>query len=69
VAQRLPLEIPIANFTVKAGANHLERNVANGTVEAGALQRGTVRQTNQTLNTEKGNWTHTTGYDQMFIKY
>jgi alkaline phosphatase D len=68
VAFRNPLEISLANFTVLAGANRLQRNVANGTVENGALQRGVVEQTNLTLNTETGAW-NVTHFDQMFIKY
>jgi alkaline phosphatase D len=68
VATRNPFEISLANFTVKAGANHLERSVANGTVEAGALQRGAVRQTNLTLNTEAKTW-NVTKFDKMFITY
>ncbi|KAJ4299059.1 hypothetical protein N0V90_004303 [Kalmusia sp. IMI 367209] len=68
VAFRNPLEISLANFTVVAGANHLQRNVANGSVENGALQRGSVRQTNLTRNTETGMW-NVTHFDQMFIKY
>jgi alkaline phosphatase D len=68
VAFRNPLEISLANFTVRAGDNHLQRSVANGTVESGALQEGNVRQTNLTLNTETGTW-NVTHFDQMFIKY
>lgn len=68
VASRNPFEISLANFTVRAGANHLERSVANGTVESGALQKGSVRQTNLTLNTEDQTW-NITHFDQMFIKY
>ncbi|KAF2267353.1 hypothetical protein CC78DRAFT_457557 [Lojkania enalia] len=68
VASRNPFEISLANFTVKAGDNHLTRNVGNGTVEAGALQRGTTRQTNVTLNTETGTW-NVTMFNQMFIQY
>lgn len=68
MATRNPLEISLANFTVKAGANHLQRSVANGTVESGAIQRGSVKQTNLTLNTEKGTW-NVTAFEQMFIHY
>ncbi|OAG11648.1 alkaline phosphatase [Paraphaeosphaeria sporulosa] len=68
VAFRNPLEISLANFTVLAGANRLQRRVANGTVENGALQRGSVKQTNLTLNTETGAW-NVTHFNQMFIKY
>ncbi|KAF2275289.1 uncharacterized protein EI97DRAFT_82702 [Westerdykella ornata] len=68
VATRNPFEISLANFTVKAGENHLTRNVANGTVESGALQTGNVKQTNVTLDTETNTW-NITKFDQMFIKY
>jgi alkaline phosphatase D len=68
VATRNPLEISLANFTVNAGDNHLQRSIANGTVEAGALQRGTVKQTNMTLNTEDGTW-NITKINGMYIKY
>lgn len=68
VATRNPFEISLANFTVKAGSNHLERNVANGTVEAGALQRGNVKQTNLTLNTDTGTW-NVTKFEKMYIEY
>lgn len=71
VAYRNPLEISLANFTVLAGSNHLQRSVANGTVESGALQRGSVKQTNLTVNTENWTWNTTRGgiFDQMHIKY
>ncbi|KAI8931617.1 hypothetical protein NX059_011269 [Plenodomus lindquistii] len=68
VATRNPYEVSLANFTVKAGANHLERNVAGGKVESGALQRGQTVPTNLTLNTETGVW-DIRGFEQMFIKY
>jgi alkaline phosphatase D len=58
----------LANFTVKAGANHLDRSVAGGRVESGALQRGNVVPTNVTLNTENGTW-NVTGFEQMFVTY
>lgn len=68
VATQNPFEISLANFTVKAGDNHLERQVGNGTVEAGALKGGIVRQTNLTLNTADGTW-NITKFDKMFIEY
>lgn len=68
VATRNPFEIPLANFTVKAGANHLQRNVAGGRVESGALQRGTTVPTNLTLNTQTGTW-NVTGFNSMFVTY
>lgn len=68
VAFRNPFELSLANFTVKAGANHLQRNVADGRVESGALQRGETVPTNLTFNTQTGTW-NVTGFDQMFIAY
>ncbi|KAF2194125.1 phosphodiesterase/alkaline phosphatase D precursor [Zopfia rhizophila CBS 207.26] len=68
VATRNPFEISLANFTVTSGDNHIARSVANGTVESGALQRGNVKQTNLTLNTETGTW-NVTRFEQMFIQY
>lgn len=68
VATRNPFEVSLANFTVKVGANHLQRNIANGSVESGALQRGKTMPTNLTLNTETGTW-NVTGFSQMFISY
>jgi hypothetical protein len=71
VATRNPFEISLANFTVLAGANRIERSgasVANGSVESGALQRGDTKVTNLTLNTQTGSW-NVTMFDQMFIKY
>jgi alkaline phosphatase D len=68
VATRNPFEVSLANFTVKAGANHLDRNVAGGRVESGALQRGSTVPTNFTLNTLTGTW-NVTGFNTMFITY
>jgi len=68
VATRNPFEVSLANFTVKAGANHLDRNVAGGRVESGALQRGNTVPTNLTLNTLTGIW-NVTGFNTMFISY
>ncbi|KAH7397372.1 PhoD-like phosphatase-domain-containing protein [Pyrenochaeta sp. MPI-SDFR-AT-0127] len=68
VAFRNPFEMNLENFTVKAGANHLERNVANGSVESGALQRGKTVPMNLTLNTQNGTW-NVTAFQQMFITY
>ncbi|KAK0387096.1 hypothetical protein NLU13_5409 [Sarocladium strictum] len=66
VATRNSWDIPLANFTVKAGANHLERPVAGGRVESGALRGGEVKHTNLTLNTDNGEW-KVIGFDKMFI--
>lgn len=73
VASRNPLDISLANFTVKAGANHLARTndsvvAVGGRVESGALQRGPTTPTNLTLNTVTNLW-NITGIEQMFIQY
>lgn len=68
VTFRNPFEVSLANFTVKAGNNHLDRDVAGGSVESGALQRGMTVPTNLTLNTGTGTW-NITGFEQMFIQY
>jgi alkaline phosphatase D len=49
-------EIPIANFTVMAGENRLQRPVANGIVESGSLKFGKVVQNNLTVDTNNGTW-------------
>ena len=55
-------EVSIANFTVKAGENHLERHgdkliaSPDGVVESGSLQRGVTTTTNVTLDTNTGEW-------------
>ncbi|CBX99519.1 hypothetical protein IAQ61_005227 [Plenodomus lingam] len=56
VVTRNAWEIPIANFTVKNGANRLQRPVAGGVVESGSLKYGKVVQTNVTLDTHNGTW-------------
>jgi alkaline phosphatase D len=56
IINRNPDEISLANFTVKSGANKLQRPVAGGIVESGALKLGQVKQTNATNNTETGVW-------------
>ncbi|WEW54972.1 alkaline phosphatase [Emydomyces testavorans] len=57
---RDPGEISLANFTVKSGANRLDRGgvgvPAGGIVENGWLKDGKVVQTNITNNTETGQW-------------
>ena len=68
VATRNPYEISLANFTVIAGANKLQRPVAGGSVESGFLQGGEVDMTNLTLNTETGEYLFTS-FNQMFISY
>lgn len=68
VATRNPYEIPLANFTVAAGANHLSRPIAGGNVESGAISEGTQKLTNVTYNTESKKW-EVTSFDKMFISY
>ncbi|KAK3303351.1 alkaline phosphatase-like protein [Chaetomium strumarium] len=66
VASRNAWDLPLANFTVAAGKNHLSRPVADGKVEAGFLRGGATTGTNFTLNTETGRW-ETIGFDKMYI--
>ncbi|KAF7525336.1 hypothetical protein G7054_g11123 [Neopestalotiopsis clavispora] len=66
VASRNGWDLPLANFTVHAGANRLARPVAGGYVEAGALRGGTTRPTNVTLNTETGKW-DVIGFAEMHL--
>ncbi|KAJ4315322.1 hypothetical protein N0V94_006018 [Neodidymelliopsis sp. IMI 364377] len=62
VRTRNPYDIPLANFTVKAGANHLQRPIAGGSVNSGYLknadQPGRVAGVNGTiaLDTVTGSW-------------
>jgi alkaline phosphatase D len=56
VVSRNGWEIPIANFTVKNGANKLQRPVAGGVVESGSLKGGKVDQGNVTIDTNNGTW-------------
>lgn len=49
-------EIPLANFTVLAGGNKLQRPVAGGVVENGSLKGGQTKQTNVTVDTNGGAW-------------
>lgn len=56
VVTRNAWEIPLANFTVKAGANKLQRPVAGGVVESGSLKFGKTVQSNITLDTSNGTW-------------
>ncbi|KAF2870418.1 putative alkaline phosphatase [Massariosphaeria phaeospora] len=75
VATRNPYELPLANFTVKAGENRLQRSggdgnssVAGGVVEAGGLQRGETRGSNLTLDTQTGEW-KVRSFEHMYIQY
>ncbi|KAL4894754.1 PhoD-like phosphatase-domain-containing protein [Aspergillus ambiguus] len=67
VATRNAWELPLANFTVKHGDNHLTRPVAGGVVEAGVLANGEVKHTNVTVNTETGEWKEI-GFERMYIR-
>lgn len=49
-------EIPLANFTVLAGENKLQRPVGGGIVESGSLKFGKRVQNNITLDTNSGEW-------------
>ncbi|KAL1638335.1 hypothetical protein SLS56_000143 [Neofusicoccum ribis] len=68
LVQRTPYEVSLANFTVKRDANALQRPVAGGIVESGALKGGKVVQTNLTYDTSTGEYkVHnlaTFGYNQ-----
>lgn len=66
MAQRNSWNLPLANFTVAANDNHLERPVGGGQAEAGSLKFGEVKHTNVTLNTETGEW-EVIGFDKMYI--
>ncbi|KAI5926793.1 PhoD-like phosphatase-domain-containing protein [Camillea tinctor] len=66
VASRNAWDLPLANFTVRAGENRLARPVAGGAVEAGALRAGDTRPTNVSLDTETGEW-RAVGFDQMYL--
>ncbi|KAK4127309.1 alkaline phosphatase-like protein [Parathielavia appendiculata] len=67
VATRNSWDLPLANFTVSAGENHLSRPVAGGNVEAGFLRGGKTTGTNVTLNTDTFQW-ETIGFETMYIK-
>ena len=59
IITRNPLEISLANFTVKSGENRLARPIGGGIAEVGSLKGGTIHQTNITNNTETGLYTIT----------
>lgn len=69
MATRNPYELPLANFTVEAGTNHLRRPL--GDVVNGALQGGFPTFDNITLSTETGEWFEQEWADvvEMFIWY
>jgi alkaline phosphatase D len=67
-ATRNGWELPLANFTVAAGANHPTRPIAGGKVEARALSSGigNTHATNLTLDTNTGKW-GVVGFETMFL--
>jgi len=68
VATRNSFDIPLANFTVVSGENHLQRPVAGGRAESGALRYGEIIHTNFTLNTDTGVWNETE-FENMYVKH
>lgn len=70
LVQRTPYEVSLANFTVKANENHLQRPVAGGVVASGALKNGKTVQLNVTNNTLTGKYSIQNvaefGYGQSF---
>ncbi|KAB5528007.1 PhoD-like phosphatase-domain-containing protein [Coniochaeta sp. 2T2.1] len=66
VATRNPYDLPLANFTVRAGENKLARPVAGGQVEAGSLKGGKTVPTNVTYNTNTKGW-EVIGFNKMYI--
>ncbi|KAL1628336.1 hypothetical protein SLS54_001909 [Diplodia seriata] len=69
LVQRTPLEVSLANFTVLRDANAVQRPVAGGVVESGAVKFGEVLQTNLTYDTATGEYSvhnlSTFGYNQI----
>ncbi|KAH8677650.1 PhoD-like phosphatase [Xylariales sp. PMI_506] len=61
---RQPYEFSLANFTVRAGDNHLLRSSgsAGGVVESGSSKNGQLVQTNMTLDTATGEYFVYSGY-------
>ncbi|RKL16186.1 hypothetical protein BFJ68_g5437 [Fusarium oxysporum] len=59
-------DIPLANFTVLAGDNHIHRPKDGVQAESGALKSGEIKHTNLTLNTETGVW-KVQGFDKMYL--
>lgn len=68
VATHNAWDIPLANFTVFPGDNHIHRPEGGSKVESGALKNGEVEHTNLTLNTETGEW-KVIGFEKMFLDY
>lgn len=57
IVTRNPLEISLANFTVKSGSNRLSRPLAGGAAESGSLRGGMIAHTNSNNNTATGEYT------------
>ena len=66
VATRNSWDLPLANFTMAAGANHIMRPIGGGSVEAGVARGGETKPTNLTLNTDFGKW-EVVGFEMMFL--
>ncbi|KAJ1331193.1 alkaline phosphatase D [Microdochium nivale] len=66
VASRNSWDLPLANFTVAAGGNKLDRPVGGGKVEAGYGKGLETAPTNLTLNTETQEW-DVVGYNVMYL--
>ncbi|RYP34941.1 hypothetical protein DL767_004018 [Monosporascus sp. MG133] len=66
VAERQGWDLPLANFTVLAGANRVSRPLAGGAVEAGWLKEGETTPSNVSLDTETGVW-DVVGFEQMYL--
>ncbi|KAG6300416.1 hypothetical protein E4U09_006888 [Claviceps aff. purpurea] len=66
VATRNGWDIPLANFTIYAGANHLDRPIGGGEAESGALRNGKIKHSNLTLDTNSGKWA-VVGFDKMHV--
>ncbi|KAF1809346.1 hypothetical protein P152DRAFT_161214 [Eremomyces bilateralis CBS 781.70] len=69
VATRNPYELSLANFTVQAGVNHLERPVGGGRVESGVLRGGEAVSTNFSKDTATGEWSVQNDFTKMYITY
>ncbi|EMR71240.1 putative alkaline phosphatase-like protein [Eutypa lata UCREL1] len=66
VASRHAWELPLANFTVLAGANKIRRPIAGGTAGAGYLKDGETKANNVSLNTDTGAW-DVVGFEVMYL--
>lgn len=66
VASRNAYDLPIANFTILPSENKLQRPIAGGLVESGAVVGGEVRHTNLTYDTDVKEWLYVS-FDEMFL--